>query len=246
MTGLLPTYSFIEPRYFDFLSFKANDQHPPHDVALGDVLIADVYESLRLSPIWGSTLLVVVWDEHGGIYDHVLPPKTVNPDNLVHVDPPFDFTRLGVRVPAVLISPWIPRGTVDSTVYDHTSVSASLNELLDLPEFLTKRDAAAETFGHLITDTKRTDAPETLPRASNTLPAARTTARLETAEVVASLDERSRAPLTEFQQSLIDFTRTLPPPEDDRLRVARAANVPADEHAGAVHVREAVQMFLNE
>jgi hypothetical protein len=59
-------------------------------------------------------------------------------------------------------------------------------------------------------------------------------------------DERSEAPLSEFQQSLIDFTRTLPPPEDERLRVARAASVPTDEHAGAVHVREAVQTFLNE
>src|SRR5262249_33256181 len=67
-TGLLPSYSFIEPRYFDLLSFKANDQHPPHDVSLGDNLIADVYESLRNSPVWDTTLLVIVWDEHGGTF----------------------------------------------------------------------------------------------------------------------------------------------------------------------------------
>ena len=242
-TGLLPTYSFIEPRYFDFLSFKANDQHPPHDVSLGDVLIAEVYESLRLSPVWDSSLLVVTWDEHGGIYDHQLPLATVNPDGLVHTNPGFDFTRLGLRVPAVIASPYIPRGTVDSTVYDHTSVPASLKELLDLPEFLTRRDAAANTFGHLITDTKRTDTPETLPRASVVTPPAATTASLDNVDVRRELDSRSTAPLSEFQESLVELSRTLPQPDNDRLRVARAATVPIDEHSAAVYVREAVELF---
>ena len=57
-TGRLPAYSFIEPRYFDFLRWKANDKHPPHDVRLGEHLIADVYESLRRSPAWDSTLFI--------------------------------------------------------------------------------------------------------------------------------------------------------------------------------------------
>jgi phospholipase C len=225
--------------------FKANDQHPPHDVALGDVLIADVYETIRNSPMWDSTLLVVLWDEHGGIYDHVPPPATVNPDFLVHTNPDFDFTRLGVRVPAVIVSPWVERGKVDSTVYDHSSVPASLKELLDLPSFLTRRDAAANTLAHLVGDDKRTDAPLTLPRATDAAPVAPTTAVLTNADVIDSLNDRSTEPLSEFQQSLIDLTRTLPLSADDRLRVASAASVPVDEHGGAVHVRQAVQLFLD-
>ncbi len=105
--GLLPNYSFIEPRYFNEGALRANDQHPIHGVVGGDVLIADVYQALRNGPKWNSTLFVVASDEHGGLYDHVLPPETVNPDGLT--SPMFDFTRLGVRVPAVVASPWIPR-----------------------------------------------------------------------------------------------------------------------------------------
>jgi phospholipase C len=248
IAGLLPSYSFIEPRYFDFGPFSANDQHPPHDVSLGDALIAEVYEAIRNSPMWNTTLLLMLWDEHGGIYDHVLPGPTVNPDGIVHNDPPFDFKRLGVRVPAVLVSPYIEKGTIDSTVYDHTSVLASLKELFDLPDFLTKRDANAATFAHVITGTRRDDTPTKLPRMATpatAVPPVITTAQLSDAQINDVTAQRSTAELSEFQQSLVGLAKTLEVTASDRTRVALKAAVPTDEHGGAVLVRQVVDQFLN-
>jgi phospholipase C len=164
--GTLPAYSFIEPRYFDLLSLKANDEHPPHDVALGEHLIADVYEALRGGPRWEQTLLVVTYDEHGGLYDHIPPPPAINPDGCVSAEPafPFAFDRLGLRVPALLISPYVPAGTIDSTVYDHTSLLATVERRFGLQP-LTRRDAAAHTFeANLSLSAPRADTPATLQR----------------------------------------------------------------------------------
>ena len=81
-TGNLPAYSFIEPRYFTdmVLGVVPNDQHPPHNVAHGEALIAEVYNAVRSGPGWRNTLLIITYDEHGGCYDHVLPPAAVAPD----------------------------------------------------------------------------------------------------------------------------------------------------------------------
>ncbi len=247
MTGLLPAYSFIEPRYFDFLGFKANDQHPPHDVALGDILIAEVYDAIRNSSLWETTLLVVLWDEHGGIFDHVEPPGAANPDGLVHKNPDFDFARLGPRVPAVLVSPYIAKGTVDDTVYDHTSVLASVKKLFDLPHFLTRRDAAANTFDHLIGDELRQDTPTTLPRpqAMTPPPVAHTTAAMTPDAVAASMGLASREPLSEFQQSLVGLSRTLDTGGDSRSQVTQLASDPVNEHDAAVQVRQMTDRFVN-
>jgi phospholipase C len=112
----LPAYVFIEPSYF---GTTENDQHPPHDVLRGDALIATVYNALLANQaLLRETLLVVLYDEHGGFYDHVAPPPTVAPDG--HTDA-FAFDRLGVRVPAVLVSPWLDAGQC-ATVFDHTSL----------------------------------------------------------------------------------------------------------------------------
>jgi phospholipase C len=111
-----PPFAFIEPEY---TSPGVNDDHPPHDVLNGDRLIADVYNAIRHNgKLWQETLLVVVWDEHGGFYDHVVPPPAVPPDH--HMDE-YGFDQLGVRVPALLVSPFAKR-RVDHTVYDHTSI----------------------------------------------------------------------------------------------------------------------------
>ena len=143
--GLLSNYSFIEPRYFDFLGWHANDFHPPHDVRYADDLVADVYKILRASGHWDTCLLIVLFDEHGGYYDHVSPPRGVpNPDNQMSADPPFDFTRLGLRVPAVIASPWIEKGSVDSTVYEHASLPATISKLFGLNAFLTARDRCCQ------------------------------------------------------------------------------------------------------
>ena len=170
--GTLPAYSFIEPRYNDSDQgeegvFEASDQHPDHNITEGDALIRDVYKAIRSNQeLWESTILVITYDEHGGTYDHVIPPATVNPDNK-NADkpgentapniPPFDFKRLGVRVPAVIVSPYIEQGTIDSTVYDHTSFLATARKLFlgsaAATNFLTERDRQANTFEHLLTRT---------------------------------------------------------------------------------------------
>ena len=190
--GTLPAYSFVCPRYADKAGQFANSQHAPYDIRYGEHFIADVYEALRAHPIWEKTLLIVTYDEHGGYYDHVTPPVTgvSNPDGLVsptqydreqaRANPNasgyllkpgyvFDFTRLGLRVPALLISPWIARGLVDSTRYQHTSILATLRDLFGVGT-LTKRDAEATSFSSVLSlKAPRTNTPATLKRP--TLPA---------------------------------------------------------------------------
>ncbi len=149
MAGRLPNYSFIEPRYFASRVFNRmpNDQHPPHNIAYGERLIARCYDALRNGPGWPQTLFIVIYDEHGGIYDHVPPPRAVSPDDVFPNG--FKFDRYGVRVPAVLISPWIPAGSIvrppagSQYPFDHASVLSTLRKLFDLGEPLTERDAAA-------------------------------------------------------------------------------------------------------
>jgi phospholipase C len=114
--GKLPAYTFIEPTYF---GPGQNDQHPPHDVMRGDELIAQVYNPLRANQaLFERTLLIVLYDEHGGFFDHVVPPETVPPDD--HTAE-YAFNRLGFRVPAIFISPLLDPG-VAHQVYDHTSL----------------------------------------------------------------------------------------------------------------------------
>jgi len=82
-------------------------------------LVADVYNAIRANaPLWNSTLFVLFYDEHGGFYDHVQPPPALPPDE--HQEE-YAFNQLGVRVPALLISPWVER-CVETTQFDHTSV----------------------------------------------------------------------------------------------------------------------------
>lgn len=158
MAGRLPSYSFIEPRYFSCpaLSRMPNDQHPPHDVNLGERLIARCYDAIRNGAAWERTLFVITYDEHGGIYDHVPPPAAVRPDD--KAPDGFAFDRYGVRVPAVIISPWIRPETIarrpDRWAYpfDHTSILATLRNLFDLGDPLTERDAAAPDLLHLLDD----------------------------------------------------------------------------------------------
>jgi phospholipase C len=112
-----------------------------------------------------------MYDEHGGFYDHAAPPATVAPGDSV-TDPEnsrynFDFKPLGVRIPTVIVSPLIPQGTIDHTVYDHTSVLATVENIFGFQP-LTDRDRHANTFKHLLSlATPRTDAPITLPEPSN-------------------------------------------------------------------------------
>lgn len=157
--GKLPAFSLIEPAYINTPTHKANDDDAPHDVREGQRLVADVYNILRSNEeVWKKTLLVITYDEHGGYYDHVAPPAAVAPDARKSEHPSFDYTRLGVRVPTILVSPWLPKGAVDHTTYDHTSILKFLQDRFGLPA-LTQRDAQANTFHGALLAQPRHDAP---------------------------------------------------------------------------------------
>ncbi len=162
-------YTFIEPNYGDVTGNTyagGSSQHPMDDVYGGEGIIQAVYQAIRNSPLWNTSLLVITYDEHGGFYDHVKPPPAAPPadgSGSQLNDSGFTFDLLGIRVPALVVSPLIPAGTVSSTVFDHSSVPATLERLFGFPA-LTARDAAAADLRGLLTlTTPRTDCPTTLP-----------------------------------------------------------------------------------
>jgi phospholipase C len=115
--GTLPPVSWIDPAFTNFnpLGFPVNDDHPPADIKDGQDLVLAAYDALAAGPLWDRSLLVIVYDENGGFFDHVPPPPA--PD-----DDPGTFGRYGVRVPAIVVSPWTEPRTVSHTVFDHTSI----------------------------------------------------------------------------------------------------------------------------
>ena len=186
-------YTFIEPNFGKSFfapqdrakgylgpTYKGgSSQHPEDDPSGGEGLIKAVYEAIRKSPVWNTSLLVIVYDEHGGFYDSAKPgPATPPGDKSPWLQRTlnrcnFDFTQYGVRVPAVVVSPLIPKspkGTVDHTLYDHTSILKTLEKWLGM-EPLTKRDEAANDLGHLLTlSAPRSDCPYTLPSPVRWIP----------------------------------------------------------------------------
>jgi phospholipase C len=168
--GDVANYVFIEPDYGDDITGNTyrcgTSQHPLDDITHGERLIKQVYEAIRNSPLWEQSLLIIAYDEGGGFYDHVEPGTTAAPGDGV-TDPDddfhnFDFTQLGVRIPAVICSPWIPRNLIDHRVYEHASVPSTVEKLWSLPH-MTDRDAHARDLASLLTlAAPRTDAPTTL------------------------------------------------------------------------------------
>lgn len=154
-----PSYSFIEPTYFGPLQ---EDQHPPSHILRGEVLQANVYNALRANQaLWESTLLVILYDEHGGFYDHVEPPPAIPPDD--HVSE-YAFNQYGVRVPAILVAPWVQSGVV-SDVFDHTSLLKYATDKWNLGP-LGARVSGARSFAAHIADgttAPRTDTPTSIP-----------------------------------------------------------------------------------
>jgi phospholipase C len=155
-----PSFALIEPAY---LPPNANDDHPPHDIFAGDMLIANVYNALRSNAArWEKTLLVVAFDEHGGFYDHVEPPSSLAPD---HHHEEYSFLQYGVRVPVVLVSPWVKKG-VCKDLFDHTSLLKYLTDLWGLGS-LGERVRAANTFRSILQPNIRNDTPVSI--ASSTI-----------------------------------------------------------------------------
>ena len=193
----------------------------------------DVYEALRSSPDWEQTLFIITYDEHGGFYDHYPTPKDVpNPDGVVAPD--FDFTRLGPRVPTIMISPWIERGALlhgptgpfPTSQFEHASIHATLKLMFNLTSFLTARDAWAGTFENIFSDraTPRTDCPVTLPEPR-------------------PLGHRKRLtghePLSHLQEQLVDIAAALNGVQD---RIPQGMTV----IEGAHFVRKMVNRFFQK
>ena len=252
-----PSYVFIEPNYGTFLgrgNFTCgNSQHPLDDVTRGERLLKNIYEAIRNSPHWESSVLVIMYDEHGGFYDHVAPPATIAPGDSI-TDPEnnrnhFDFQQLGVRIPAVIVSPLITKGTIDHTLYDHASVLATIENIFGLQP-LTERDKHANTFKHLFSlVTPRTDAPALLPEPANSgihceddieVAARRTSEVRATPETTAPVDPSLQGFLH------VAFLRDLhasPPEERERL-ATKYANI--DSKLDAHQYMEEVHQKIKE
>ena len=131
----VPQVIFIEPSYYDSPHIGGdhpNDNHAPLAIGWGEEFLRNTYQAVTANPaVWANTLMVVYYDEHGGFYDHVAPPDFVN-SNANPPPNPYgssnNFDSLGVRVPGLLVSPWIAPGTVCHETFDHTSVLQFLAE----------------------------------------------------------------------------------------------------------------------
>jgi phospholipase C len=142
-------------------------QHPQDDVTRGESLIKATYEAVRNSPLWSGSLIIITWDEHGGFYDHVPPPPAIAPGDTVpggdYNQYGFTFQQYGPRVPAVVISPLIPRNLIDHRVYDHASIPATLEACFGLNP-MTQRDANAKNLMPRVSlSSPRADTPTALP-----------------------------------------------------------------------------------
>ncbi|HWZ44608.1 MAG TPA: alkaline phosphatase family protein [Candidatus Saccharimonadales bacterium] len=212
--GRLPAYSFIEPRFI----LDHNDQHPgrftfpptfAEKITKGEALMRKVYEAVRTSPQWNETMLVITYDEHGGCYDHVEPPKAVPPDG--PGEQGFLFNRLGVRVPTLVISPYTQVGQVFRAPagqnFDHTSIIKTVMELFysgynSATDSLTPRDQAAPDLSPALQLPENPVGPITNPRTDYP--------EIPTPEQSweATNDPRARQlPLSEFQTSIVTAAR---------------------------------------
>jgi phospholipase C len=155
--GELRDVSWIDPNFIDLdiLDPASNDDHPPCDIRSGQAFILELYEALRRSPVWDDTVLVVVYDEHGGFYDHVPPPK---------IDDDSGYTTLGVRVPALIVGPRVEK-MVCHQVFDHTSlIKTILTRFAKDPANaigqMSQRVQNAEHLGQVLAADPRADIPE--------------------------------------------------------------------------------------
>jgi phospholipase C len=174
--GTLPNFCYLEPKWgggvgvpgdpLGWVGYQGDDYHPPAWIGPAENDLNTLYDAIVRSPQWQNMLFIVTFDEHGGTWDHVPPPATIAPDERVGKSG-FRFDRLGVRVPTLLISPFIPGGMVfrspdPGTDFDHTSFIATLLKWAGVDPAsanLGKRTAVAPTFEGVLSDTRRSDTP---------------------------------------------------------------------------------------
>ena len=138
--GRLPRFTLLEPNY------GTTSEENPQDIQVGEQFIAKVVHALTRAPTWKRTALFLTYDEHGGYYDHVPPPRAIKPDSIAPMlspgDVPGAYDRYGFRVPLIVVSPWARKGYVSRVVQDHTSLGAFIEHKWNLPA-MTFRDANA-------------------------------------------------------------------------------------------------------
>jgi phospholipase C len=163
LLGTLPAVSFVDPK-FTLLLNTANDNHPESDIRNGDAFVAEVYNAVATSPEWKSTVLVMNYDEWGGFFDHVPPPRALAP-NSTDTDLVNGKALLGCRVPCVVASPWTvgtpTNPTVNHAVYDHTSVLKMIESVFGV-EPLAARETSNDT-GNLLAAIDLSNAPAAAP-----------------------------------------------------------------------------------
>lgn len=154
--GTLPAVSWIDPNFVDFGGPNgSNDDHPPADVLAGQELALKIYHALVNSPQWKKTLFIITYDEHGGFFDHVPPPEAQDDDP--------NFRSYGVRVPALLVSPFVERKSVSHTEYDHTSIIKTI-----LLRFCRGKDGSIPDMGARVNNARHLGEvlTESTPRAA--------------------------------------------------------------------------------
>ena len=158
--GDLAAYTLIDPAALGEGEGVSNDDHPHADLHAGDELFSTIYHALRNGPKWNKTLFIINYDEWGGFYDHVIPPRADADDSVVPGST-FDFNQRGFRVPCLLISPFAPAKVAHEGPYDHASVLKLVEWRFDLAP-VAARDAAARNLAEVLdlTSPPRTDVPD--------------------------------------------------------------------------------------
>ena len=223
-----PDFVFIEPGY---MGDESNDDHPPHDTMLAQKLISRIYNGLRANEeLWNSSMFIVLYDEHGGFYDHVQPPATACPDDY---QADYRFDQLGVRVPAVLVSPWVKAGVCPAEL-DHTSVGKYLCDKFGM-EPLGERMATAISVGEAVEflEAPRADTPYEIP---SDLPGAPR----------AMMQMAMSASLNENQQALLGLSEHLDPTHRMLRELPEGTSGATQAQVSADEVRGRVVRFLGQ
>ncbi len=210
--GKLPSVSWIDPSFADLrtgltrlISPPSNDDHPPSDVAAGQALVLKVYDALASSKQWAKTLFVITYDEHGGFFDHVVPPA--NPPD----DDPKVFSRYGVRVPAIVVSPLVTRRSFSHVVFDHTSIIKTIllrfaRKGNTIPN-MGKRVSNAQHLGVLLTEPKPRppETPELYRPLATKIDAIRKDATHEQLTLGANARAAAKTQLTDLQHDYLSI-----------------------------------------
>jgi hypothetical protein len=227
-------FTLIEPNYGDITSDTyrgGQSQHPLDDVRAGEALIKSTYEALRASPLWNTSLLIVTWDEHGGFYDHAgaVPGGATAPGDRI-VTPGdvnkfgFNFQQYGPRVPAVIVSPLIPKNLIDHRTYDHASIPATVEKVFGFGP-LTQRDLHARDVTSLVSLREPRPTPSKLPDPAPA-PAPRVAAAAPPAPAGADDDEPAdNKSLPGFLHIAMRYDLAMSPPRQRDEIVARVAGI---------------------